>query len=91
VSDILLQREHTMGLKKAKAAANRIAKDLESEFDCECSWDGNTLHFSRAGVNGHIVVAKDAVDLSVKLSFLLLAFKPKIEKSIQDNFHKYFG
>ncbi|MGE0802686.1 MAG: polyhydroxyalkanoic acid system family protein [Lautropia sp.] len=91
MADIMLHRDHALGLRKAKAAANRIARELADEFDCDCDWDGNTLTITRAGVDGRMKVAKDRVDVHVKLGFLLSAFKPKIEQSINDNFDRYFG
>lgn len=87
----MLRRDHSIGLRKARTAANRIARDLEERFNCECVWQANTLLISRAGVTGTMTVAKDSIDLHLKLGFLLAAFRPKIEESISANFRKYFG
>jgi putative polyhydroxyalkanoate system protein len=91
MADINLKRKHTLGLKKAKVAAQKVADDLAEHFDVKSEWDGNELRFSRSGVNGVLEVSKDSVEVNAKLGMLLSAFKPKIEEQIGKNFDKYFG
>lgn len=91
MSTIHLQRKHKVGLKKAKAAAQKIADEMNDVFDMASEWDGNTLHFSRTGVQGTLTVSRDAVKLQAKLGLLLAALKPRIEAQIEKNFDKYFG
>jgi putative polyhydroxyalkanoate system protein len=91
MADIEVQRDHTLGLKKAKAAAQKVADEMAENFDMESEWEGNTLHFSRSGVTGQLTVSKNSVQMNAKLGFLLTAFKPKIEAQIEKNFDEYFG
>jgi putative polyhydroxyalkanoate system protein len=91
MADIAVQRDHTMGLKKAKAAAQKVADEMAESFDMESEWEGNTLHFSRSGVTGQLTVTKSSVQMNAKLGFLLAAFKPKIEAQIEKNFDEYFA
>ncbi len=91
MADIEVQREHALGLKKAKAAAQKVADEMAESFDMESEWEGNTLNFSRSGVTGQLVVTKNSVEMTAKLGFLLSAFKPKIEAQIESNFDKYFA
>lgn len=91
MADIDLQRDHKLGLKKAKAAAQKVADEMAESFDMESEWEGNTLHFSRSGVSGQMIVSKDSVEMNAKLGFLLSAFAPKIEAQINKNFDKYFA
>jgi putative polyhydroxyalkanoate system protein len=91
MADIELQRDHALGLKKAKAAAQKIADEMAESFDMESEWEGNVLHFSRSGVSGQMTVTKTSVEMNAKLGFLLAAFKPKIEAQIEKNFDKYFA
>jgi putative polyhydroxyalkanoate system protein len=91
MADIELQRDHALGLKKAKAAAQKIADEMAESFDMESEWEGNVLHFSRSGVTGQMTVTKTSVEMNAKLGFLLAAFKPKIEAQIEKNFDKYFA
>ncbi len=91
MSAIVLQRDHALGLRRARTAANRIARDLAERYGCECVWQENTLHIARPGVSGTMTIAKDAVDVRLELGFLLAAFKPKIEASIREGVGKYFA
>lgn len=91
MADISLERKHALGLKKAKAAAQKVADDLSEHFDLASAWDGNVLSFKRAGVSGALQVSKDKVSVDIKLGLLLSAFKPKIEERIHKDFDKYFG
>jgi putative polyhydroxyalkanoate system protein len=91
MADIEVQRDHALGLKKAKAAAQKVADEMAENFDMESEWEGNTLHFSRSGVSGELTVTKNSVQMNAKLGFLLTAFKPKIEAQIEKNFDEYFG
>jgi putative polyhydroxyalkanoate system protein len=49
------------------------------------------LHFDRSGVEGKLSVGTDKVRISAKLSFLLLALKPKIESEIHKFLDENFG
>jgi putative polyhydroxyalkanoate system protein len=91
MSTIELKRDHALGLKKAKAAAQRVADEMEREFGMDCEWDGNVLRFQRTGVSGELVVQRAHVEVHAKLGFLLAAFKGRIEETIHRNFDEYFG
>ena len=91
MATIELKRDHTLGLKKARAAAERVAEEMEREFGMSSEWDGNTLRFSRTGVSGELVVQRGHVELTASLGFLLSAFKGRIEETIHRNFDEYFA
>ena len=90
MSEIKLKRKHTLGLAKAKVAAQKVADDLAQEYGMTSEWDGNVIRFNRSGVHGELKVAKDVVVLNAKLGFLLAAFRHRIEEHINDNFDRYF-
>ena len=91
MSTIELKRDHALGLKKARVAAQRVADEMEREFGMTSEWEGNVLRFTRTGVTGELVVTKSHVELSAKLGFLLSAFRGRIEEQIHRNFDEYFG
>ena len=84
--DIRIHREHQLGLAKARKIAWQWAEEVEKKFDMECAVlegeTSDTVQFTRAGVNGRLIVAADHFDLDAKLGFLLGAFKGRIEKEI---------
>lgn len=88
---IHLERPHHLGLKKARAAAQRVADDMAQTFEMSTEWDGNALHFSRAGVSGSLTVSRDRVVLDARLGGLLGVFRSRIEERLHDDFDRYFG
>ena len=91
MADIHIERAHSMPLKKAREAADGFAAQLAEKFDLESEWDGDTLHFSRAGVNGTLVLQKQQVVIKARLGLLLSAFKSTFEAHINDNLERVFG
>ena len=88
---ISIQRRHKLGRDKAKAAAQKIAKDLHRRFDLQCTWEGDNVSFQRTGVSGAMRVGKNDVELEVQLSFLMTPLKGPIERAIRDELDALFG
>ena len=91
MSEIKISRPHYATLKRARKGAERIAEELGEEFGLDHAWEGNTLHFHRMGVEGHIEVSKKDVEVYVKLGFLLIALRPRIEHEINRFCDENFG
>jgi putative polyhydroxyalkanoate system protein len=87
--DIRIHRKHALGLAQARKIAWKWAEDVEKKFDMECSVlegeTSDTVEFTRAGVNGTLIVAADHFELDAKLGFLLGAFSRTIEAEIEKN------
>ena len=88
---ISIKRRHKLDHKKAKAAAQKIAKDLNKRFDLSCHWDGDDVAFERPGLSGTMHVGKNDVELDVQLSFLLTPLKGPIERAIREELDSLFG
>lgn len=86
MADIHIHRDHHLGLAQARKVAWRWAEEVESRFQMECTViegdTGDTVEFTRSGVNGTLVVAADHFELEAKLGFLLGAFSRTIEAEI---------
>ena len=91
MADLKVVRKHTIGLKKAKVAAQKVADDLAQEYGMDSAWDGDVLRFTRSGVDGQLSVTKDQVVLDAKLGFVLSAFRHRIEEHVNENFDRYFA
>lgn len=83
MSDLKIQRAHTLGLERARAVAKRWSEHAEKKFEMSCSLepgaDGDTVRFTRSGVSGEMRVTGDAFELSAKLGFLFKPFLGQIE------------
>ena len=91
MADLKVVRKHTIGLKKAKVAAQKVADDLAQEYGMDSAWEGDVLRFTRSGVDGQLTVSKDQVVLDAKLGFVLSAFRHRIEEHVNENFDRYFA
>jgi putative polyhydroxyalkanoate system protein len=88
MADIHIHREHGLGLAKARKMAWQWAEAAEAKFAMECTViEGKTsdvVEFTRAGVDGRLVVDADAFDLTARLGLLLGAFRTRIESEIEE-------
>ncbi len=89
MSEINLTKKHKLGLKKAKTKVGKLAEALAEDYQLESEWDGDSLVFQRPGVSGQLDVSKDEVQLTMKLGFLMAAFKSKIEDQLKANLDKF--
>ena len=89
--DIDIKRAHNLGLKAARAAADRMAEHLGRKFGLEGDWKGNVLSFERPGVTGSLAVDDKDLRLTVNLGFLLKAMRGSIEGAVQEELDKLFA
>lgn len=87
--DIHIERQHALGLPKARALAFRWAEAAEEKLSMECTYEeGKTsdlVSFTRSGVNGELRVTKNSFELHARLGLLIGAFKDRIEGEIVKN------
>ncbi|MBU3697584.1 polyhydroxyalkanoic acid system family protein [Dechloromonas sp.] len=87
MSDIVITRKHTLGLHKARVAAERVAADLRARFALDYAWsDSNSLVFGRPGVACQLALARREVALTVQLGLFYRPFRAVLE----DKIHAYF-
>ena len=91
MATISISRKHKKSLPEARAAVDRVAKGIAAKFQVSHEWDGNTLHFSRPGVDGHIALGKGTVSVEAQLGFLLMMIKSSVEDEIERYLDKEFG
>ena len=91
MADIDIHRVHNLGLKAARAAADRMAEQLGRKFDLKGDWQGNVLAFARPGVTGSLTISDKDLRLSVSLGFLLKAMKGSIENAIAHELDTLFA
>lgn len=89
--DIDIRHRHDLPLPKARKAVDDVAKKLADRFGIDYGWDGNTLDFSRSGVDGKIALTAKQVHVTAKLGFLLGAMKGPIESEIRRVLDERFG
>ena len=86
MSDLHIQRDHHLGLPRAREVARAWARKAEEKFDMECTYEeGETedlLTFTRSGFKGTLLVDAHQFEMKAQLGFLFGAFKDRIEAEI---------
>ena len=83
MASIDIQHPHSKTPAQARKAVESMAKKLAERFDMDYGWDGDTLNFSRSGVDGKIALLADKLRVTANLGFLLSAMKGPIESEIR--------
>ena len=92
MSSIHIQRDHRLGLAKARSIARKWARDAQERLAMQCTiergGDADVVHFSRAGVRGQLLVAADRFELNATLGLLLSVFRRSFESEIEKQLDK---
>lgn len=91
MAGIDIQHPHRLSAAHARAAVQQVADKLVDRFGVDCRWQGDALHFSRAGVDGRIALLPGLVQVQAQLGFLLSAMQAPIESEIRRVLGKHFG
>jgi putative polyhydroxyalkanoate system protein len=98
MAEIFIQRDHTLGMEKARAVAVQWQKEAEADWGMDCTYVANEtnekgelqdrLNFERAGASGFLCVTATQLSMKLELGFLMASFKDKIEEKISSNLDK---
>lgn len=83
MAGIDITHPHSLPPAKARTAVEAVAQKLSERFEMTYGWDGDTLNFSRSGVDGAIAVLPESLRVTAKLGFLLTAMRGPIEAEIR--------
>ena len=89
MSEINIERKHTLGLNRAREVARHWVRQAESSYGMACVYTqgeaGDMATFSRPGLQGSVEVTGDTFRLSMTLGFLMDVFKGVIEDKVTRN------
>ncbi|MEJ8854764.1 polyhydroxyalkanoic acid system family protein [Variovorax robiniae] len=95
MSDIHIERNHTLGLEGAREVARGWLEKVESEYGMDCKysegWVSDTAKFSRPGAEGTLRVTEDNFTLRMTLGFLMESYARQIEEQITRNLDDLLG
>jgi putative polyhydroxyalkanoate system protein len=77
-----ITRHHSRPLAEARKKVERVATHIAEKFQVVYEWQGNTLHFSRSGVDGQIAVTTKLIRVTAELGFLLSMIREPVEREI---------
>jgi len=88
---IVIHRDHSLTLDQAREATETIASQLADRYEVSHHWQDDSLHFERSGVSGQIDLEPGAIQVNVRLGFLLAPLKHRLEQEIQRELDEGFG
>jgi putative polyhydroxyalkanoate system protein len=95
VSDIHIERNHALGIERAREVARGWLEMAESEYGMDCKysegWVSDLARFSRPGAEGTLRVTEDNFTLRLSLGFLLEAYAPQIKEKVSRNLDELLG
>ena len=88
--NIDIRRPHQLSIVDARAVVDQVAARMYEKFGMTGQWQGDTLQFSRAGINGSIAVEDDAIQVRAQLGMMLAPLKGMIEQEIRRKLDEHF-
>ena len=81
-----IHRPHQLTVAEARAVVDQVAARMREKFGMDGQWEGDTLRFSRPGVNG-----SDAIQVTAELGMMLAPLKGMVEQEIRRKLDEHFG
>ena len=83
MSTIDIRHPHELAPAEARQAVEDFAIKLGKRFGLDYRWEGDTLHFKRSGVDGHIALLPGQLHVTARLGLLFAAMKGTIEQEMR--------
>lgn len=92
MSRIYIQREHELDDGTLRKRAERLAKQLQSEFGGNYRWEGNTVHYNYSGgIDARMTLQDNDILVDVKLGVLMLMLKKRLQAEIERYLDKHLA
>lgn len=86
-----ISRSHTLGKAEAKRRVDKLADALGSQLGVSGEWCGDRLQVSGSGLNGHIAITDDHIDVDVQLGFALKMMESSIRSAVENAMDKHLA
>ena len=84
-----IRRSHQLGMEEAKRRADHIAGHLGRQYSLTSSWQGDYLKVRGNGVNGHLLVADQSIEIEINLGFALKLMEGPIRSAIENTIDEH--
>lgn len=85
-----ISRPHQLSVAEARAVVDKVSARMQEKFGMTGQWQGDTLGFSRPGVNGAITVGADTIQVKAELGLMLAPLKGMLEQEIRRKLEEHF-
>lgn len=91
MADITITQDHAMSMDDSRAAAQKVADQMATDYEMTSEWQGDVLSFKRTGFSGTLALTQGQAQLELNLGIMLKGFAKKIEEQVTKNMAKMFG
>ena len=83
MSTIDIRHPHGLPPAQARQAVEDFMARLGERFGLDYRWEGDVLHFTRTGVDGHVALLPGELQVRARLGLLFAAMKGTIEQEMR--------
>ncbi|MGY2957405.1 putative polyhydroxyalkanoate system protein [Pseudomonas sp. TE6349] len=83
MTQISVERKHTLGRDAARAKAQALVDRLSREYDLKASWDSDRVDVARSGANGSVHIGQDSIRVDLKLGMMMSMMSGTIKGEIE--------
>ncbi|CAG8864234.1 hypothetical protein PS627_00928 [Pseudomonas fluorescens] len=83
MTQISVERKHSLGREAARAKAESLVEKLSQEYDLKAQWQGDRVDVSRSGAKGSVLIGDDSIRVELKLGMMLSMMSASIKSGIE--------
>ena len=83
MTQISVERKHSLGRDAARAKAEALVDKLSREYDLKATWNGDRVDVARSGANGSVHIGEDSIRVELKLGMMLSMMSGTIKGEIE--------
>ena len=83
MTQISVERKHSLGRETARAKAEALVEKLSREYDLKATWNGDRVDVARSGANGSVHIGDDSIRVELKLGMMLSIMGASIKSEIE--------
>ena len=84
-----IRRNHELGVDEARKRADQLAGVLKEQYSLTSSWRGDYMIVTGNGVDGHLLVEAESIEMVIKLGFALKLMEGPIRSFIEKSIDQY--
>ena len=83
MTQISVERKHSLGREAARAKAEALVEKLSRDYDLKATWNGDRVDVARSGANGSVQIGEDTIRVELKLGMMLSIMGASIKSEIE--------
>ncbi len=87
---IRMSRAHQLPREQARQIVDRVARELQQDLGLSYTWENNLLRFQRMGIQGHIEVLADCIEVFIQKSFLVPISEHWLKEQVTQYLDRHF-